>query len=172
MRAPAADTLPGSKPRSFSALLGSYGHDLKGWAARLAAGYGIAAALLLGGILAVFGAIAVGAVALFHFIALRYGTDIAFAVLGGGLFLIGVFLLLAGLAMMKRRVAPLPRPKRQLRAARQMLVVPTISRAVAALSRSDAARPDATTQVLLGAAAMLAVGWIVATRIGSATRRE
>jgi hypothetical protein len=172
MRAPAADKLPGSKPRSFSALLGSYGRDLKGWAARLAAGYGIAAALLLGGILAVFGAIAVGAVALFHFIALRYGTDIAFAVLGGGLFLLGVFLLLAGLAMMKRRVAPLPRPKRQLRAARQMLVVPTISRAVAALSRSDAARPDATTQVLLGAAAMLAVGWIVATRVGSATRRE
>jgi hypothetical protein len=161
-----------SKPRGFSALLRSYADDVKGWAARLATGYGIAAALLLGGILAVFGAIAVGAIALFHFLALRYGTNIAFAVLGGGLLLLGVILLLAGLAMMKRRAPPLPRPHRQLRAAKQMLIVPTISRAVAALSRGDAAKPDTTTQVLLGAAAILAVGWIVATRFGSATQRE
>jgi hypothetical protein len=156
-----------SKPRGFSALLRSYAADVRGWATRLAVGYGIAAALLLGGVLAVFAAIAVGAIALFHFITLRYGTDIAFAALGGGLLLLGVLLLLAGLAMMKRRVAPLPRPKQQLRAARQMLIVPTLSRAVAALSRSDAARPDTTTQVLLGAAAIAAVGWIVATRLGS-----
>jgi hypothetical protein len=172
MKAPAADTLRRGKPRGFSALLRSYGRDVKGWAARLAAGYGIAAALLIGGLLAVFGAIAVGAIALFHFIALRYGIDIAFAVLGGGLLALGVILLLAGVALMKRRTAPLPRPHRQLRAARQMLVVPTIARAVAALSRSDAAKPDATTQVLLGAAAMLAVGWIVVSRFGSTTQRE
>ena len=159
-----------SKPRGFSALLRSYAADLKGWAARLAAGYGIAAALLLGGILALFGAIAVGAIALFHFLALRYGTDIAFAALGGGLLALGIILLLAGLAMMKRRAAPMPRPKRQLRAARQMLVVPTISRAVTALAGSDAARPDGTTQVLLGAAAIAAVGWIVISRLASTTR--
>jgi hypothetical protein len=172
MKAPAADKLHRDKPRGFSALLRSYGRDVKGWAARLAAGYGIAAALLLGGILAMFGAIAVGAIALFHFLALRYGTNIAFAVLGGGLLLLGVVLLLAGLAMMKRRAPPLPRPQRQLRAARQMLVVPTISRAVAALSRSDAAKPDTTTQVLLGAAAIAAVGWIAVSRFGSTTQRE
>ncbi len=167
MKAPAAGTLRRDKPRSFSALLRSYADDVKRWAARLATGYGIAAALLLGGILAMFGAIAVGAIALFHFIALHYGMNIAFAALGGGLLLLGVILLIAGLAMMKRRAAPPPRPQRQLRAARQMLVVPTISRAVAALSRSDAAKPDTTTQVLLGAAAIAAVGWIVATRLGS-----
>lgn len=167
MKAPATDILREGKPRTFSALLQSYAADVKGWAALRAAGYAAAAALLLGGILAVFGAIAVGAIALFHFLALRYGTDIAFAALGGGLFALGVILLLAGLAMMNRRATPLPRPTRQLRAARQMLVVPTISRAVAALSRSDAAKPDTTTQVLLGAAAILAVGWIVATRLGS-----
>jgi hypothetical protein len=162
MRAPVE-----SKPRSFGALWRSYAADLKGWAAGLAAGYGIAAALLLGGILAVFGAITVGAIALFHFIALKYGTDIGFAVLGGGLLLLGVILLLVGLGLMKRRVAPLPRPHRQVRAAGRMLAFPTVSRAVGALSRSDAAKPDATTQVLIGAAAILAVGWIVLTRLGS-----
>lgn len=156
------------KPRTFAALVQSYAADLKGWAAGLAAGYGIAAALLLGGILAVFGATSVGAVALFHYIALTYGPDIAFAVLGCGLLLLGVILLLAGWAMMRRSAAPLPRPHRQFRAARQMLVVPTLSRAVTALTRSDAVRPDTTTQILIGAAAMLAVGWIVATRLGSA----
>lgn len=155
------------KPRGLSALLRSYAADLKGWAVQLAAGYGIAAALLLGGILAIFGAIAVGAIALFHFIALNYGTEIAFAVLGGGLLLIGVILLLAGWTMAGRRPAPLPRPHEQFRAARQMLVGPTISRAVAALVRNDAAKPDATTQILIGTAAILAVGWIVATHLGS-----
>jgi hypothetical protein len=162
MRAPVED-----KPRGFAALGRSYAADLKGWVARLAAGYGIAAALMFGGILAVFGAIAVGLGALFHVIARNYGTEIAFAVLGGGLLLLGVILLLVGLALMKRRVAPLPRPKRQLRAARQMLTIPTISRTVAALSRSDAAKPDATTQILMGAAAIVAVGWIIVTRLGS-----
>jgi len=38
--------------------------DLRGWAARLAAGFGVAAALLIGGMLAVFGAITVAAIGL------------------------------------------------------------------------------------------------------------
>ena len=159
-----------SKPGGIAAMLRSYAADLKGWAAGLATGYGIAAALMLGGILAVFGAIAIGAGALFHFVALKYGAYIAFAVLGGGLLLLGVILLLAGWLMMRGRVPPLPRPRRQLRAARQMMVGPTISRAVSALYRGEAARPDATTQILIGAAAILAVGWIVATRLGSTAR--
>jgi hypothetical protein len=171
MNVPAADKLPQGKPRGVSALLGSYAAELRGWAAKLAAGYGVAAALLVGGILAVFGAIAVGAIALFHFIELRYGTNIAFAALGGGLLALGAILLLAGWIMIRRKAAPLPRPHRQFRAARQMLVGTTAARAVGALHRSeaarDAARPDTTTQVLLGAAAILAAGWIVTTRLGS-----
>ena len=55
----------------------------------------------------------------------------------------------------------------QLHAARRMLVGSTISRTVAALRENEAAKPDATTQILLGAAAVLAAGWIVATRFGS-----
>lgn len=153
------------KPRGFSGLWGSYVEELRGWAAQRAAGYGIAAALLLGGILAVFGAIAVGAVALFHVIALHYGANMAFAALGGGLLALAAILLLAGWLMMSRR-APLPRPERQFRAARQMLVGTTISRAVTAFHDTEAGKPDATTQMLLGAAAIVAIGWLVATHLG------
>jgi hypothetical protein len=167
MDVPATEKLPGGKPRGLSALWRSYAADLRGWAARLAAGYGVAAALLVGGILAVFGAIAVGAMALFHFIELRYGANTAFAVLGGGLLALGAILLLAGWVMLRRRAAPLPRPHRQFRAAKQMLAGSTISRAVTAFRGNEAAKPDATTQILLGAAAILAAGWLVATHFGS-----
>jgi hypothetical protein len=154
-----------ARPRGVSALIGSYGADLRGWVARLAANYGIAAALMLGGLLAVFGAIAVGAVALFRFIELRYGANVAFATLGGGLLVLAAILLVAGWLMLQRR-APVPRPARQLRAARQMLVGTTISRAVTALHDTESARPDATTQVLLGAAAVAAIGWLVFHHVG------
>src|SRR5947209_3931566 len=73
------------EPHSVAALLQSYAADLKGWLIKLAAGYGIAAALIFGGILAVCAAIAVGAGALFHTIRLYYGINTAFAALGGGL---------------------------------------------------------------------------------------
>src|ERR1700749_4391491 len=155
MSVPASKQLRQRDPRGFSSLFGSYAADLRGWMVRLAAGYGIAAALLLGGVLAVFGAIAVGAVALFHVIELRYGTNIAFAALGGGLLVLAAILFVAGWLMLRRR-APVPRPERQLRAAKQMLVGTTISRAVTALHDTESARPDATTQVLLGAAAVAA----------------
>jgi hypothetical protein len=160
MSVTASENLRRAKPRGVSALMGSYAADLRGWVVGLAAKYGIAAALIIGGILAVFGAIAVGAVALFHFIELHYGTNVAIAALGGGLLVLAVILLLAGWLMLQRHV-PVPRPERQLRAAKQMLVGTTISRAVTALHDAEGTRPDATTQVLLGAAAVAAIGWLV-----------
>jgi hypothetical protein len=161
-----------NKPGGFSALWRSYIADLKTWAARLAAGYGVAAALLAGGILAVFGAIAVGGMALFHFIELRYNANTAFAALGGGSLALGAILLLAGWLMISRQAAPLPRPHRQFRAAKQMLVGSAISRSLAAFHESEAAKPEAMTQVLLGAAAVLAAGWIVTTHLGSTAPRR
>jgi hypothetical protein len=140
---------------------------LRGWAVGLAAGYGIAVGLMLGGLLAVFGAIAVGAMALFHFIELRYGTNIAFAALGVGLLVLALLLFLAGWLVLKRRAPPLPRPREQARAAKQMLMGSTISRAVGALRENEAARPDGTTQILLGAAAVVAMGWLAASHFGT-----
>jgi hypothetical protein len=167
MNVAAAARLPKGEPRGFSGLFRSYVSDLKGWMVGRAAGYGIAAALLVGGMLAIFAAIVVAAIALFHFLELRYGTNTAFAALGGGLLALGVILLLSGWLMIGRKAAPLPRPHRQFRAARNMLLGSTVARAVTTLHRSEAARPDTMTQVLLGAAAVLAAGWIVTTRIGS-----
>jgi hypothetical protein len=171
MNVPATEKWPGGKPRGVSALWRSYAADLRGWAVTLAAGYGVAALLLVGGILAVFAAIAVGAVALFHFIELRYGANAAFAVLGCGLLALGLILLLAGWLEMRRHVPPLPKPHQQFRAAKQMLAGSTISRALTAVHANEAAKPDATTQVLLGAAAILAAGWIVASHFGSTARK-
>lgn len=178
MYVPATGASRETRPRTVSALLGSYAADLRGWVARLAAGYGIAAALMLVGVLAVFAAIVVGFIALYHFLALRYGAYIGFAVIGGGLLLLGIILLLIGWVMTRRKAAPLPRPRRQLRAARQMLLGTAVGRAFGALQRSDAAKraakqaakPDPTTQILLGTAAILAVGWIAASHLGSSKR--
>jgi hypothetical protein len=172
MNVAATEKLRGAKPRGVSALGRSYAADLKAWVAGIATGYGIAAALLFGGVLAVFAAVAVGGTALFHFLELRYGANTAFAALGGGLLALGAILLLAGWAMIGRQAPPLPRPDRQLRAAKQMLMGSTISRAVVALHGNEAAKPDATTQMLIGAAAILAVGWIAASRLGGSTATE
>jgi uncharacterized BrkB/YihY/UPF0761 family membrane protein len=64
MSVPAIEKWPKGKPRGLSALWRSYAADLRGWAVSLAAGYGIAAALLIGGMLAVFGAITIAAIGL------------------------------------------------------------------------------------------------------------
>ena len=170
MSVTASENLRRARPRGVSALVGSYGADLRGWVAGLATKYGIAAALMLGGILAIFAAITVGAIALFHFLELRYGANVAFAALGGGLLVLAAILLLAGWLTLQRHV-PVPRPERQLRAARQMLVGTTISRTVTALHDTEATKPDATTQVLLGAAAVAAIGWLIFHHMGPTTPR-
>lgn len=170
MSVTSSDNSHRARPRGVSALIGSYAADLRGWVAALAANYGIAAALMLGGVLAIFGAITVGAVALFHFLELRYGTNVAFAAFGGGLLVLATILLLAGWLTLQRHV-PIPRPERQFRAAKQMLVGTTISRTVTARHDTEGTRPDATTQVLLGAAAVAAIGWLVFHHTGPTTPR-
>lgn len=154
-----------AKPSGFSALWSSYAADLRSWATRRAARYGIGAALMLVGLLALFAAITVGAVALFHFLEVRYGTNVAYCALGGGLVVLAASLLLVGWLMLQQHT-PLPRPERQLRAAKQMLVGTTISRAVTSLRDQEAAKPDATTQMLLGAAAVAAISWLVFHHVG------
>jgi hypothetical protein len=83
------------------------------------------------------------------------------------LFALALLLFLAGWLVLKRRTPPLPRPREQARAAKQMLMGSTISRAVAALRENEVARPDATTQILLGAAAVVAMGWLAASHFGA-----
>ena len=146
---------------AVSALLQSYAAELRGWAMRLAAGYGIGLALLAGGVLALFAAIAVGVTALFHFLERLYGTDVAYGSIGGGLLVLAIILFLAGWMMLRRKAPPLPQPRRQLRAAKQVLLEPAARRVVET-------RP--VTRVLVGAAATLLVGSIVGSRFQTSRR--
>jgi hypothetical protein len=144
-----------------SLLLKSYVADLRRWAARLAAGYAAAAAMLAGGVLALFAAAAVGVTALFHLIERHYGSDVAYASIGGGLFVLAIVLLLAGWAMLRRRAPPLPRPRRQAQVARRVIA----GRTQASFSRTEAVKADPVTQVLIGAAATMLAGWLLASRL-------
>lgn len=160
------------EPGGFSALWKSYAADWRGWVVRLAAGYGVAGALLVCGLVAVIAAVAVGGAAVFHFIELRFGADIAYAAVGGGLLAVGLILLLAGWMTLRRPAAPLPRPNRQVQAAKRMLVGSAMARTVVGLRRSEAAKLDTGTQVLLGSAAMMVVGWILASHLQSRRRNH
>jgi hypothetical protein len=155
---------------AVSALLRSYVADWRGWVARLVTGYAVATVMLLGGVLAVFAAIAVAVTALFHFIELRYGTTTAYAGVGGGLVVLGMILLLGGWAMLRQRTPPIPRPGRQAQAAKSMLAGSAASRVLAGLSEVETAEPHPITQVLVGAAVTVLIGWIVASRLQSASR--
>lgn len=159
-----------------SVLVRSYFSDLRGWAAGLSTRYIVAVAIALGGILAIFAACAIGITALFNLIASLYGTDGAYAVVGGGLFFLGLILLLLAWTMLRAQIPPVPRPHRQVRSARRMMVGSPALRAVsglreAGLREAGDERSDPALQVLMAAATTMLIGWIVASRIRT-RRRE
>jgi hypothetical protein len=88
---------------SAAALLRSYTSDLRGWAGRLARGYAVAVALLVGGVLALFASIAVGITALVDFLQRTYGIESAYGSIGGGLLALAIVLFLIGWMMLRRK---------------------------------------------------------------------
>jgi hypothetical protein len=154
----------------MAALLQSYVADLRAWATKLAGGYAVAAAILVASVLALFGAIAVGITALFRVLERNYGAEVAYGGIGGGLFVIAIVLFLIGLAMLRRRIPPLPRPHRQAEAAKRRLIAPAALGAIG-WSRAVTAKADPTTGLLIAAAAAMLVGWIAAVRLRSQRRR-
>jgi len=150
---------------AVSALVQSYAADLRGWAAGIAIGYALAVVLLVLGFLAILAAIGDGVALLFHVIAVRHGLDFAYAVVGGGLFVIGLILLLAAWAVLKRRKPPIPRPVRQAQAARRLMIRPSVLGAVTRLREGNGRGARQIKPVLIGAAATALLYWIVASRI-------
>jgi hypothetical protein len=144
-----------------SAILQSYAADLSGWATGLGSRYAIAVVLMIVGAILVFAAAAVGIAALFHFLEVHYGLDTAYEAIGGGLAVLGAILILAGVIALKRKMPPLPRPRRQVEAAKRMVMGAT---AVRALS-PDRVKSESVTQLLIGAAATVLAGWIVVSRL-------
>jgi len=157
-----------------SVLTRSYFSDLRGWAAGLSTRYIVAMAIALGGILALFAAGAVGVTALFHLIESWYGTDAAYASIGGGLFFVGIVLLVLAWVMFSGRIPSLPRPHRQIRSAkrmaRQMMMQSSAVGAMKRIGEVNGARTGPTMPVLIATGATLLVGWIVGSRV--ATRRR
>lgn len=155
---------------AVSVLMRSYLSDLGRWAAGLSTRYIVALAVGLGGILAIFAACAVGVTALFHLIESRYGADAAYAAIGGGLAFIGIILLVLALILFRGRIPPLPRPHRQVRSARRMMVQSSAVRAIKGVGETTGARTGPAIPVLIATGATLLVGWIVGSRV--ATRRR
>jgi hypothetical protein len=155
-----------------SALLRSYVSDLRAWVGRLATGYVVATALLLGGVLALFAAVAVGITALFHFLERSYGVDIAYGAIGGGLLLLAILLFSTGWIVLRRKRPALPRPYRQAHAAKQALVGSAAWHTIGSKLGPEAVRSDALTRLLFGAAVTMLVGWITASRLRSSRRKH
>jgi hypothetical protein len=153
-----------------SVLVRSYLSDVRRWAAGLSTRYIVAVAIAIGGVLAIFAACAVGITALFNLVQSLYGTDAAYAVIGGGLLLIGLILLLLAWTMLRAQIPPLPRPHRQVRSARRMMVGSSAVRAISGLREAGGERADPAIQALVAAATTLLIGWIVASRFR--TRRH
>lgn len=159
---------------AVSVLLRSYLSDLRRWAAGLSTRYIVAIAIALGGILAIFAACAVGVTALFHLIESWYGIDAAYAAVGGGLFFIGIILLVLAWIMLSGGIPALPRPHRQIRSAkqmaRQMMMQSPALGAMKRVGEVRGVRTGPTIPVLMATGATLLIGWIVGSRV--ATRRR
>jgi hypothetical protein len=147
-----------------SVLLRSYVADLRSWTAGIAVGYAIGVTLVVGGVLTVLAGVAVGVIALFHFIELRLGPELAYAITGGGFLVLGLVLLLAGMAVTRRRLPSPPSARRQADAVRQVIIRPAAMRLAAGVDAVDSVRADLATRVMAGAAATLLLAWIVASR--------
>jgi hypothetical protein len=152
---------------AVSALMQSYAADLRRWVTRITVGYACALALLAVGFLAILAAIAVGVGFLFHFIAVREGSDVAYAVIGGGLLVAGLILLLAAWGVLKRRKPPIPRPLRQAQTAKRLMIRPSVLGVITRLRETNVGRAGQVTPVLVGAAATMLLSWIVVSRFRS-----
>jgi hypothetical protein len=145
-----------------AALLRSYAEDLRNWAGGIAKRYEIAALILLVSAVAVLVAIAFGIGALFHFVALRYGEYTSFAILGGGFAIVALAGIITGVALLKQRLPPLPRPQRQLGELKRSLAIPAVRQVLKPGERTRAIARDPVAQIILTTAVALALGWIIA----------
>jgi hypothetical protein len=146
-----------------SGLLQSYAGDLKGWTTGIIIRYAVAVALLLAAAAGLVGAIAVGIAALFYWIELTYGLNAAYAAVAGPLVVLA--LVSAGIAilLMRSKLPPVPRPKRQQT---KEVGRSLAAEAMLATTPQRILKTDPTTEIMIGLAAACLVGWLAASRLG------
>ena len=145
-------------------IVRSYVADLREWARNIATQYTVAVVILVIGALLVLVALGFGIGAMFNFIDARYGANIAFASVGGFFLVVGVAAVLTGLSLLKRQIPPLPRPDRQIEGLKRSLALPAAMRLLTNGRNAGRLAKDPITGILVGAAALVAIGWIVASR--------
>lgn len=156
-------------PGPINGFLQSYTGDLKGWTVRIAVRYVVAVALMLAAAAGLVGAIAVGAAALFHWLETTHGLKTAYAAIAG--LLVVLALLSAGLAvlLLKGKLPPIPRPRRQhSKAAGRSLAARAM---LATTSNRGLLKTDPATEIMIGLAAACLVGWLAASRLRRAGER-
>lgn len=141
-----------------SALLRTYASELRDWLGGIARGYLIGGVLAIVGALALLVAVGIGFGAAFHAIELRYGTGVAFGSIAGFFVIVGICSLLGGILLFKRHLPSPPKPYRQIEDLKRSLG----AQAVLSLNGRDENAPanDPIMRILLGAAAVVAVGWM------------
>jgi hypothetical protein len=145
-------------------LVRSYVAELREWARDIATRYAVAVVILVVGALLILVALGFGVGALFDFIEARYGVNIAFASVGGFFLVVGVAAVLSGQSLLNRRKPPLPRPDRQIEGLKRSFALPAALRLLTNGRNAGRLAKDPVTGMLVGAAALVAVGWIVASR--------
>ena len=153
-------------------LVHSYGGDLRKWAGGIARRYAIAVAILIIGVVAALVTVGFGIAIVFHLVELRYGPNVAFASVGGFFAAIGLVGVLAGVALMKRQIPPVPRPHRQVQELNRSLAVPAALHLVGSGRQASAIAKDPVMQFAVGAAAALVIGWIASTWLSRSSRAE
>src|SRR5262249_1697638 len=145
--------------RAGSKLLRSYVGKVGRWARSITRQYALGVGILVAGVLFLLVAAGFGAAAIFHLLTLRYGVNIAFAVVGGFFLILGLIGLISGMGLMKRAL-PLPRPSSGLDALKRTAVLHLVTKTNQVKQRAR----DHSTPLLLGAACVVAFGWLVGSR--------
>jgi len=149
--------------------LTSYAGDLRNWVSSLGTRYTMAAGLMAAGAISLIAAAGIGIAAGFHALEIRYGTWIAYAVVGGTFAVIGVAALVAGTSVLNRPAAPVPSPQRQMKALKGSMM--SAIGAQLAL-RGQSSQGDPVTRVLAAGAAATLLGWVAITYLQRRTSAE
>ena len=160
-----------SRP-SGSNLVRSYGGDLRKWAGGIARRCAVAVAVLIIGVFTALVAVGFGIAAVFHFVELRYGPNVAFASVGGFFAVIGLVGVFVGGALLKRQMPPVPRPHRQVQELKRALAGPATLHFIRSGRQASAIAKDPVMQFAIGAAAALVIGWIASTGLARSNHAE
>jgi hypothetical protein len=160
-----ADHDPSPKPVTASpkGVVQSYFSDLRDWGTGLAKNFAVACSLFVVGGGFVLAGLTVGLAALFHWIEVNYSLYRAYGIIGCGLTAIGALGILFAVRLISRPNPRMPLGERQIGAMKRA-IASTALRRTGALQSSPLSA-DLPTQILVGAAAAILVGWIVASRM-------